>query len=113
MVNALVLVCNENSKVTEGLANLHQVLKKNWRSGMSTDNSPTAILLKQTFGIRMASHKIKQINAPLRFTKVVFVCLKLLMSVLHLKGKAHLHLQTKLHNYQSKQVIDIYLNARS
>ena len=43
---------------------------------MSTDNSPSAILSKQTtFKRRMTSHKIKQINAPLRFTKLVFVSL--------------------------------------
>ena len=52
------------------------------------------------------------LNAPLRFTKVVFVCLRLLMTFLHLKEKVHIHLQTKLHNYQSKQAIDIPLNTR-
>ena len=42
---------------------------------MSTDNSPSDILLEQTFELRMTSHEIKQRNGPLRFTKVVFVCL--------------------------------------
>ena len=73
---------------------------------MSTGNSPSAILSKQTFELRMTSHKTKQINAPLRFTKEVFVCLMLLISVFHLKEKVHIHLQTKLKNYQSKQAID-------
>ena len=48
----------------------------------------------------MVSHKIKQINAPLRFTNVVLVCLRLLISVQN--KKVHVPLQTKLHNYQSK-----------
>ena len=47
-------------------------------------------------------HKIK-INSPLRFTKVVFPCLRLLILVLHSKQIVHyVALQTKLHNYQSK-----------
>ena len=39
----------------------------------STDYCPNAILSKQTFELRIASLKIKQINAPLRFTKVLLV----------------------------------------
>ena len=49
----------------------------------------------------------------MRFTKVVFIYLRLLMSLLHLKEKVDIHLQTKLHNYQLKQAINIPLNARS
>ena len=36
---------------------------------------PSAIVSKQTFKLRMVSHKIKQINAPLRFKNVVLVFL--------------------------------------
>ena len=65
---------------------------------MSTDYCPNAILSKQTFELRMASLKIKQINAPLRFTKVLFVCLfKVINGSPLFKTKKYIHLQTKLH----------------
>ena len=60
---------------------------------MSTDKGTSAILSTQTFELRMMSHKIKQINSPSRFPNVVFVCLRLLTPVLHLKEKVHIHLK--------------------
>ena len=84
MKNALFLVCNENPKVTDGLANLHKASKE-IRDSMSTDNSPRDILSKQILKLRMTSHKIKQVNAPLRFRKIVFVCSRLTRSFFHLK----------------------------
>ena len=90
MKNALFLVCNENPKVTDGLANLHKASKE-IRDSMSTDNSPRDILSKQILKLRMTSHKIKQVNAPLRFRKVVFVCSRLTRSFFHLKEYAHIH----------------------
>ena len=71
-------------------------------------------MIEKIFELRMMSHKIKQMNAPLRFTKAVFVCLRLIMPVLHLKEKVHMHLKIKLENYQSKhQAINIPLNTKS
>ena len=49
-------------------------LLKKLESGVSTDNTPSAILSKETFQIRLTSLKMKQINAPQRFTKAVFIC---------------------------------------
>ena len=42
---------------------------------MSSDNSPSVILSKQTFELRMTLLKVKQINPLLRLTKVLFVLL--------------------------------------
>ena len=51
------LVCDENPKVIEVLANLHKASK---------ETRDQACQL-----ITVPAHKIKQINAPLRFTNVV------------------------------------------
>ena len=97
------MILRESPKVTGGELIFTMLLKKLEISGMSTDNRLSAILSKQIFEIRMVSHKIKQINSPLRFTKVVLVCLRLLISVLHSKQKIHyVSIQRKLRNYQSK-----------
>ena len=48
MKNALFLVCNENPKVTDGLANLHKASKE-IRDSMSTDNNPTEYFIKTDF----------------------------------------------------------------
>ena len=90
MKNALFLVCNENPKVTDGLANLHKASKE-IRDSMSTDNNPRDILSKQILKLRMTSHKIKQVNAPLRFRKALFVCSRLTRSFFHLKEYTHIH----------------------
>ena len=42
---------------------------------LPTDNSPRDISTKQTFELKMTSHKMKHVNASLRFSKVMFVCL--------------------------------------
>ena len=50
-------------------------LLRNEKSSMSSDNSSSVILSKQTFELRMTSLKVKQINPLLRLTKVLFVLL--------------------------------------
>ena len=81
---------------------------------MSNDNNLSVILLKQTFELKMMLHKIKQINTPLRLTKVVFVYLRLLISVFHSKQKVHVPFYRQ--NYtiiNQNQQNHIPLNARS
>ena len=45
---------------------------------------------------RVTLHTTGKIRAPLRFIIAVFVCLNLIMSVLHVKWKAHIHFKSKI-----------------
>ena len=77
MGNAFFLVSDENPKVTERAANLHKTSKetrdqacqllKSRRYSIKTRFSN----LEKIFELRRLSHKIKQINAPLRFKNQV------------------------------------------
>ena len=55
--NAFFLICGENSKLTERPANLHKASKETRDQAFSIDNSPSAILSKQTFEVRLVSQK--------------------------------------------------------
>ena len=69
--------------------------------------------LEKTFELRMVSHKIKQINAPLRFTNVVLVCLIKVTNISSEQQKCiYLYRQNYTIINQNRQN-HIPLNARS
>ena len=69
----------------------------------STDYCPNVILSKQTFKVGITSLEIKQINAPLRFTKLLFVRLFKVINVSPLfKTKKAYTFTNKTTPYQSK-----------
>ena len=49
----------------------------------------------------MVSHKIKQINSPLRFANVVLLCLIKVINMRSEQKKVHVPLLTKLNNAKS------------
>ena len=81
MVKAFFLVCDENPKVTEAPANLHKASKKIRDQACQLITVPPPVLSKQTFELRITLHKIKQINAPLSFTKIVYFCLFMVVDI--------------------------------
>ena len=86
MGNAFFLVCDEQPKVTDELANLNKI-SRDIRDQTCQLITVPELYYQNTSELRLTSHKIKLINAPLRFTMVVlFVCfLRLLMSFLQVQ----------------------------
>ena len=70
------LFTSNPSKVTERPANLHKTSKETRDHACQLITVPALFYWNKVFELRLESHKIKQINAPLRFTNVaVLVCL--------------------------------------
>ena len=119
MGNAFFLVCDENPKVTERPANLHKTSKET-RDQACQLITVLALCYQnkvfepwKDFELRMVSHKIKQINAALRFTNVVLLCLiKAINSSSEQQKCIYLYRQNYTIINQNRQN-HIPLNARS
>ena len=69
--------------------------------------------LEKTFELRMVSHKIKQINTPLRFTNIVLVCLVKVTNISSEQQNCIYLSRQKYTIINQNWQNDIHLNARS